>query len=95
MPSLVATTSALARKPCVSMHYVRTKKKNMDWSKTNLKWIWTNIIYEEDHKIKILEVYLLDLLNKGYLPWLDGEIFLDNNVIIMVPTSLLSYEHNK
>ena len=25
MPSLVATTSALARKPCVSTHYVRTK----------------------------------------------------------------------
>ena len=24
MPSLVATTSALARKPCVSTHYVRT-----------------------------------------------------------------------
>ena len=24
MPSLVATTSALARKPCVSIHYVRT-----------------------------------------------------------------------
>ena len=25
MPSLVATTSALARKPCVSTHYVHTK----------------------------------------------------------------------
>ena len=28
MPSLVATTSALARKPCVSTHYVRT---NVVW----------------------------------------------------------------
>ena len=24
MPSLVATTTALARKPCVSTHYIRT-----------------------------------------------------------------------
>ena len=27
MPSLVATTSALALKPCVPTHYVRTKRK--------------------------------------------------------------------
>ena len=31
MPSLVATTSALARKPCVSTHYVRTKIKLVNY----------------------------------------------------------------
>ena len=32
MPSLVATTSALARKPCVRTHYVRTNVKNIGTS---------------------------------------------------------------
>ena len=46
MPSLVATMSALAQKPCVSTHYVRTKIVDHEKKGSHLSFDFINYVGE-------------------------------------------------
>ena len=80
MPSLVATTSTPARKPCVSTHYVRTN--NIIGVGLVIRYLGHNLVTRVSYIVLVHNGGVLVLVHSG------GVLVLDHNggVLVVVPS---------